>query len=341
MHIILLLLTLIALFGNDAAWAIRYDPYWSIGWDSVIEGTGVLRIESIAVDEFDGTPLPVHEMPPPNPVRGNPSQYGANIAMTQDTEGGYYMVVGAHLEDVNGMSRAGQAYFWRVDGENKKVLLATDGGPTPENDAYCGWAVAVSAKTAVVGCEGADNGSGNGNGSGRVDVYDFKVVDGVEKAVFRQSIMENDKPVRFGTSLTLDNNGRRLVVGAPNLRNAAGAVYIYDIDNGADNGADLRATILGIAGRWDFPRFGTSVDCFGDRCVVGAPGPRTHPRVAAPRDGGVFVIRNSASRWRWFLKDVWTQEQVIIPGGNWGELLASREGKYATSVGSFSHKKYV
>jgi hypothetical protein len=100
--------------------------------------------------------------------------------------------------------------------------------------------------------------------------------------------------IRFGASIDID--GDRMIVGAPDTDNLTGAVYIYDYDGSSwSEVSKLLATDTQVD-----DQYGISVAVSGNVAVVGAPY-HEHPHFI---QGAVYVFRYDGNGW--------TQEQELL-----------------------------
>ncbi len=190
---------------------------------------------------------------------GDTDQFGQAIAIASGT-----MLVGAHFNDEFGPN-AGAAYVYRQlpDGTWTEVtkLTASDAAA---DDRYAFSVDIWQSRTAVIGSRYNDD---IGYGSGSIYVYSINGVDWTEEA----KLVANDEQVGslFGASVAVHAN--TIVSGASDDDHSgisAGSAYVFsDLGAGWVQTQKLTASDASMD-----DRYGSSVDVFGDRIVVGAYG---------------------------------------------------------------------
>jgi len=184
-------------------------------------------------------------------------QFGVSVAINGDT-----MVVGAHLDDVNGTD-SGSAYVFTRMGmgttwTEQAKLTPSDGAA----EDYFGRSVGIAGDTIVVGSWQDDD---NGANSGSVYVYMRNGTVWTEQAKLLAS--DGESGDQFGRSLAIAND--TIVVGAfgdqDNGRNSGSAYIFTCMETTWTEQAKLTAS-NGAPG----DRFGTSVAIADDTIVVGA-----------------------------------------------------------------------
>jgi len=181
--------------------------------------------------------------------------FGFSVAVA-----GKFVVVGAPLTNVSGLTYSGAAYIFSTSG----TLLTTLVCPSPQVGAEFGYSVAISGTTVAVGAPG-ENVSGQPFAG---HVYLFRT-SGALLGTFTSPEAEyygEATPGEFGFSVGL--GGSTLVVGAPG-EDAPGAVdaghaYLYKATTGA-----LLATLTSPNAQYD-GLFGWSVALSGKTVVVSA-----------------------------------------------------------------------
>ena len=167
-------------------------------------------------------------------------QFGRAVAI-----GDGKVLVGAFAADPNGLSSAGKAYVYNLDGTGEISLTppSTSGG----NDQF-GWSVAINGDKLAVGSR-TDEASGQPSSSGVVTLYDL---DGSNATSYTSGDeASNDQ---FGFAIAL--SGSKLYGGAPNDDNGSGSsslansgsIFIVDIAGGPGVfvwGAKLSNSTLG------------------------------------------------------------------------------------------------
>jgi hypothetical protein len=150
-------------------------------------------------------------------------RFGTSVAIS-----GTLMVVGAHLEDT-GASDAGSAYVYDISSGKPTVLVATLNNPSPAEQDFFGYSVAISGSRVVVGAYKDDTGADD---VGSVYVYDLSS----GTPTVPVATLNNPSPTvqdLFGYSVAI--SGARVVVGAhadDTGADDAGSVYVYDLSSG-------------------------------------------------------------------------------------------------------------
>jgi hypothetical protein len=188
--------------------------------------------------------------------------FGYSVSISSD---GTTAIVGALLDDVNGVD-SGSAYIYSlVDGVWQETkLLASDG----EGFDQFGKSVSISSDgtTAIVGAYGDDD---NGNSSG--SAYIYKLVDGAWQET---KLLANDGASGdyFGHSVSITSDGTTAIVGAhwgDDNGIDSGSAYIYSLVDGV-----WQETKLLASDGEGFDQFGISVSISSDgtAAFVGAYG---------------------------------------------------------------------
>ncbi len=205
----------------------------------------------------------------PNCVSGDDYGYAVGITGRNAVVGapGWHDQGIAYLSVVVPLSKAGH-------------LMASEAGRSagiPDRGDYYGVSVAVtSSNLAVVGADGAHQGSGKANIYARSDQ-----LWALQSAVTDPAQGAHDK---FGAAVAV--SGATVVIGAPGSRDGAGAAYVY-----TRSGTTWRLTsMLTGPSRVAGDDFGDSVAISGATIVVGADG-RNH------RAGLAYLYQRSGSAW--------------------------------------------
>ena len=202
----------------------------------------------------------------PNPhYTGLPSNNFARALAIAGTN----VLAGAAYESPEGRASAGSVYIFDPAGSSN-APTATLLNPIvgAEEDRF-GSAVAMSGDRAVVGVPQDDN--GGFAESGAVYFYELKGEPPFEPTV----IVKNPNPAtndRFGSGVAISE--RYLVVGSPVAdinRTDAGAVYVYDLEDGTLTTPILRLDVS--SGSYSPTGFGNRVAVSGTRIAVGTTSP--------------------------------------------------------------------
>jgi len=185
--------------------------------------------------------------------------FGVSVALD-----GNRLVVGARGVATTAVD-GGKVYIYDWNGSDY-VEVSTLTASDTQASGYFGVSVAVSGDRLMVGVDGANT---IGVDTGKVYVYDWNGTAYVEVAQLTAS--DAQVTARFGSSVAIDGDGTRLVVGA-NYEDtaglAAGKVYVYDRDTGTSTYTEVAQLTASDAQAYDL--FGSSVAINGTRLVVGA-----------------------------------------------------------------------
>lgn len=195
-----------------------------------------------------------------NPSTNSSDGFGSAIAISGDT-----IVIGAYFDETDAFD-TGRAYVYDVS-TGSPVLTDTLINPSPENDDWFGYSVAISGDVVVVSAP-RDN-------TGTIDagsVYVYGLNGGIANL---SSTINNPTPAfqdGFGNSVAISDD--TIVIGAlyDNTGGAdAGSAYVYDLTSG---NAVLLATIDNPNPASDDPygdQFGAAVAVSGSTVVISAP----------------------------------------------------------------------
>lgn len=192
--------------------------------------------------------------------------FGTAVAVSGTT-----VLVGATgLNSTSGFSSGGRAYVFSKIATGWHQTAELKGSDTVGHDLF-GWSVAIEGRTAVVGSEDLNNGSGIGT------AYVFsKTLAGwrqeAELRHFEDSVAISGKMIVLGDSVVASNAGRAFVV----KETSSGWQELAEL-KGSDTSTD------------DF--FGASVAVSGTTVVVGAAN-------AHASAGRAYVFTEAASGWR-------------------------------------------
>lgn len=197
---------------------------------------------------------------------GVESDYGFSVSLS-DTRA----VIGAPYHDINGEADRGAVYVYQRQGEQwtlETKLTASDGVA----EDYFGYAVSTDDDRVLVGAYGEDDNGGNFAGA----AYLFEHANGAWTET--KIVPQNPDPgISFGKSVSLD--GDRSLIGAPAKSAGAGAVFVFDYNNGTQTWNQSR--MFQAQPRNNGAQFGRSVSLEGNRALVG----EWH-RVDPVHDGG-------------------------------------------------------
>jgi outer membrane protein assembly factor BamB len=198
-----------------------------------------------------------------NPTPEFDDEFGISVAVS-----GNVIVVGA-WDDNTGAPTSGSAYVFNA---TTGALVATLNNPTPANDDYFGYSVAVSGNTVVVGAYNDDTGATDAGSA-----YVFNATTGALVATLNNPNPDFD--AEFGSSVAV--SGNTVVVGA--FQFLSGSAYVFDATTGA------LITTLNNPTPQSGDQFGSSVAVSGNTVVVGANSDNT----GAPNAGSAYVFNAS------------------------------------------------
>jgi len=189
------------------------------GWSVGMSGDGMRVIVGARYNDANGVTNAGHARVYKE-VDGNWVQLGSDIdgEATYDFSGwsvgmsgdGMRVIVGAHLNDANGVTNAGHARVYKeVDGNWVQVGSDIDGEAAYD---LSGYSVAMSGDgmRVIVGAPGYD---ANGDNSGHARVY--KEVDGNWVQVGGSDLDGEASDDQSGYSVAMSGDGMRVIVGAP------------------------------------------------------------------------------------------------------------------------------
>jgi len=182
--------------------------------------------------------------------------FGSYVAME-----GSIAVIGAPLDDDNGID-SGSAYVINSStGQQLAKLLPTDG---QEDDRF-GISVGINGNLAAVSAYHFGN-----NGYGTGSAYLFDVTTGNQLA----KLLTPDGTSNDGYGLSIAVNNNVVAIGAPyadiDTHNGSGAVYVFDATT-----HQLLYKLSHPAGQFGGDYFGSSVAISGNVAIIGAPGALT------------------------------------------------------------------
>jgi hypothetical protein len=234
-----------------------------------------------------------------HPVTIDTELFGESVSVSGDT-----IVVGAPAAG----GGYGRAYVFERPGSGwatvEASIVLSNTNESPEDD--FGVSVDVNGDTIVVGARWVDvedDGGSNQANQGAAYVFQKSGVNWISDGTPDAELTAGDAGDEFGTSVAIREDGRAIVVGAPNAErpdiaganppNAPdqGAAYVFVLDGDSWSGTiDEDVLSSGTAGKPN-DYFGQSVAISGDTIVVGAPRFRTIPSEGADdrQTGAAFV----------------------------------------------------
>lgn len=187
-------------------------------------------------------------------------EFGISVSVS-----GNSVIVGAPLDDDNGMPNSGSAYIY-VYNQSTQVwdeTKITASNPGTGSDLF-GESVSISGTSAIVGARQADRGAFSNNGAAYIFVYDINTNTWDEYELIASNKASHDQ---FGMSVSI--SGTSAIVGASKVGAEIGAAYIYVYDKSNNN---WKETIVTASDGADSDHFGKSVSISGMTAVVGASG---------------------------------------------------------------------
>jgi len=241
--------------------------------------------------------------------------FGFSVSMTSD---GSRVVVGARQNNPGGAAAGGAAYIFSRSGTvwtQEAKIFASD---KVASDNF-GWSVSISSdgSRVVVGAINSDPG-GTGD-AGAAYVYSRSGTTWTQEA----KIIASDKVAgdTFGTSVSISNDGSRVVVGVPYSDPGgtadAGAAYIYS----RSGTTWTQEAKIFASDKVASDLFGQSVSISntGDRVVVGTPASNPGGTVDA---GAAYVFSRSGTTWTQEAK-IFASDKVASDYFGWSVSISS------------------
>jgi hypothetical protein len=254
-------------------------------------------------------------------------EFGHSVGISADT-----VVVGAHLDDLPGLSTAGAVYVFERDaggpdawGEVSRIV-ASD--PVAGN--HFGREVAISGDTIAVGVQAhAHYVSGSLASSGVVYVYerDAGGPGAWGEVAHLTSSRLPELQAGFGTSVAV--GGELLVVGAPYEYLvpsvfAAGGAYVFELSPG---GAPVELAALVPAAQEATDLFGSAVAVEGNTILVGAQSDRHVNGTPISGEGSVYVFERTGAGSNPVQQVAWLTAPVPQTGDLFGAAVALSGGR--------------
>ncbi len=223
----------------------------------------------------------LHTLVSSNPTPQADTRQGHSVATSAD-----YRVCGVPYADVGGYRDTGVV---KVYSATSNDIMATLANPTPANEDYFGYSVALSGHYLVVGAYGDDTGASN---AGSAYVYDLSSATPTTPiATLNSPTLARDD--YFGYSVAV--SGNQVVVGA--IRDDtrgydAGAVYVYDLGSATPT---VPVVMLKNPAPTAGDDFGFSVAVRDEWVVVGAP----HEDWGASSAGAAYLYKLTSSSPDW------------------------------------------
>jgi hypothetical protein len=176
---------------------------------------------------------------------------------------GYYAIIGARWDDVNGVVNAGSAYIFKYDGETwieEAKIYASDG----EEGDWFGHSVSISGDYAFISATSDET---KGKASGSVYVFKYNGTTWVEEQKILVQPGGGESAIDFGWSVCAD--GEYVLIGAQNdddLGDSSGSTYVFKYDDARWNEVQKILPTDGKA--WAY--FGHCISIDSDYAIIGA-----------------------------------------------------------------------
>lgn len=265
----------------------------------------------------------------------------------------------------NAAQYSGASYLFERNGESWAQLHYIKASNTDSNDSF-GYDVSMSRDGTkfAIGAPGEASGSMGINNvqsdNSKVDsgaVYVFSNTAGVPKQEFYVKASNTDQNDQFGFSVTLNNDGGVMGVGAyqeaadtkvngDQLNNSAveaGAVYIFSEDSGLKQEAYLKASNVNASDRFGYD---INLDSSGELLAVGSPQESSSALGVqgdellndAPLAGAVYLFKKKENEW---LQETYIKATNTDAGDNFGQSLALCGAGESLAVGAIKESSDV
>ncbi|MCG9789841.1 FG-GAP repeat protein [Vibrio mediterranei] len=258
----------------------------------------------------------------------------------------------------NSARYSGASYLFERNGESWTQLHYIKASNPDINDSF-GYDVSIShdGTKFAIGAPGEASASMGINNdqsdNSKVDsgaVYVFSHTAGVPKQEFYVKASNTDQNDQFGFSVTLNNDGSVMGVGAykeaadttvngDQLNNSAldaGAVYVFSEDNGFKQEAYLKASNVNSSDRFGYD---IKLDASGELLAVGSPHESSSTSGVqgdellndAPLSGAVYLFKKEANEWQ---QENYIKATNTDAGDNFGQSLALSGAGESLAVGA-------
>lgn len=299
--------------------------------------------------------------------------FGFSLSLNFD---GTLLIVGAPGESAvttgidgdtsnNAAQYSGASYLFERKGDSWTQLHYVKASNTDSNDSF-GYDVSMSRDGTkfAIGAPGEASGSMGINNvqsdNSKVDsgaVYVFSNIAGLPKQEFYVKASNTDQNDQFGFSVTLNNDGRVMGVGAyqeaadttvngdqfNNSAADAGAVYIFSEDSGFKQEAYLKASNVNASDRFGYD---INLDSAGELLAVGSPQESSSALGVqgdellndAPLSGAVYLFKKEENEW---LQETYIKATNTDAGDNFGQSLALCGAGESLAVGAIKESSDV
>ena len=299
--------------------------------------------------------------------------FGFSLSLNFD---GTLLIVGAPGESAvttgidgdtsnNAAQYSGASYLFERKGDSWTQLHYVKASNTDSNDSF-GYDVSMSRDGTkfAIGAPGEASGSMGINNvqsdNSKVDsgaVYVFSNIAGLPKQEFYVKASNTDQNDQFGFSVTLNNDGRVMGVGAyqeaadttvngdqfNNSAADAGAVYIFSEDSGFKQEAYLKASNVNASDRFGYD---INLDSAGELLAVGSPQESSSALGVqgdellndAPLSGAVYLFKKEENEW---LQETYIKATNTEAGDNFGQSLALCGAGESLAVGAIKESSDV
>ena len=251
-----------------------------------LEDTGASAAGSVYIYSRSGTTWGLEqEILNPSPVIS--AFFGRRVSINSD---GSRVIIGAERDDVTAIDAAGSVFVYSRSGTTW-TLEQEINNPTPVTIDWFGYSVDINSDGSriIVGAEREDTGA---SAAGSVYVY---LRSGTTWTLEQE--INNPTPVAsdyFGTSVSIDSDGNRVIIGArleDTGASAAGSVYVYSrsgttwsLEQEINNPTPVASDEFGHS---------VNIDSSGSRVIIGTP----YEDTGADAAGSVYVYSRSGTTW--------------------------------------------
>ena len=207
---------------------------------------------------------------------GAGDKFGQSVSIDGNT-----ILIGASLDDIAGLSRAGSAYVFTRSGSTWTEQVKLTASDKAADDQF-GAAVSLSADQALIGAPRAAYSGFTFAGA----VYDFRRAGSAWTEQGKVTPSDPGNFRQFGSAI--DQSGINFVVGSPAPTFGAQGAHLFELCGGTWKELDQLQPFPFTGG----PQFGWSVAVSGDTTIVGA---NQEPVGGTPAVGAAYVYRQQSA----------------------------------------------